>query len=292
MPILVVCSNCAAKLTAPDSAAGKKVKCAKCKTVCTVPPLAFEVMEDEPEPEPQPVPRTTPATAVAASARVDNDDEADDPPRKKKQAPQDDARRSRKRNRTDERPRKQQGRSQGMLLAGIVGGLLYIGVVVYSTYSFSNRNKAGGTNNNANNWVEQTKKLNDPEVRFEKLLDDLKQGKGRSDAYRELDNLPVREDRRAEVAKLLERGLTEAPDDLAKQYAAKGLGKWGSKENVPRVIRALEVSDNYVLINGVIPALVAIKDPAAIKPLVEKYEKFELMCPTLANTSTRVRCRG
>ena len=45
MPIPVVCGSCAAKLVAPDAAAGKKVKCRKCQAVIAVPTPA--VAEEE-----------------------------------------------------------------------------------------------------------------------------------------------------------------------------------------------------------------------------------------------------
>ncbi len=37
MPIQIICTGCQAKLKAPDTAAGKKIKCPKCQTVVSVP---------------------------------------------------------------------------------------------------------------------------------------------------------------------------------------------------------------------------------------------------------------
>ena len=77
MSIAVVCSHCSAKLNAPDSAAGKKVKCPKCQSVITVPEALapeFEVVEDEPQ-----APKK-PKAVVKAAVELDDDDE---PPRKK-----------------------------------------------------------------------------------------------------------------------------------------------------------------------------------------------------------------
>lgn len=72
MPIVVLCPDCSARLTAPDSAAGKNVKCPKCQTLMTLP--AAPPPEPEPEPEfevvepPPPPPRKRP--------RVDDDEDA------------------------------------------------------------------------------------------------------------------------------------------------------------------------------------------------------------------------
>src|SRR5262245_64848660 len=81
MPILVTCPGCSAKLNAPDSAAGKKVKCPKpnCGTVIPVPAAlpqqpAFEVVEEAP---PAPPPRPKPKLVAAVEV------EEDEPPRKK-----------------------------------------------------------------------------------------------------------------------------------------------------------------------------------------------------------------
>src|SRR5262245_26890235 len=80
MPISVVCPQCGAKLNAPDSAAGKRVKCPKCQTAMLVPePLPaspeFEVV-DEAEAEPvQPKKPVAKPRAVKAVAEVDDDED-------------------------------------------------------------------------------------------------------------------------------------------------------------------------------------------------------------------------
>src|SRR5262245_9642058 len=48
MALHVRCSECNARLNAPDSAAGKTVRCPKCKTMTTVPNPAWEIVDDEP----------------------------------------------------------------------------------------------------------------------------------------------------------------------------------------------------------------------------------------------------
>jgi hypothetical protein len=90
MPIVVMCSNCNTRLSAPDTAAGKKVRCPKadCGTIIAVPPppppkppaLAvvehpgFEVVEEDPHA------RVAPLKAVLA-------EEDDEPGPKKKDQP-------------------------------------------------------------------------------------------------------------------------------------------------------------------------------------------------------------
>src|SRR5581483_1241549 len=71
MPVSVTCP-CGAKLTAPDAAAGKKVKCPKCGHPVAVPAAAgFEVVDEE-----EPAPATRPRRRV--------EDDGDDRPRKGK----------------------------------------------------------------------------------------------------------------------------------------------------------------------------------------------------------------
>jgi hypothetical protein len=70
MPITVRCPNCQSKLTAPDAAAGRRVKCPKCETKIPVPaaegsgtaPAIAEPVAEAPPPLPPPAP------AEAASA--------------------------------------------------------------------------------------------------------------------------------------------------------------------------------------------------------------------------------
>ena len=73
MPITVLCTGCSAKLTAPDGAAGKRVKCPKCQTVLIV--LA-------PPPQPEAGPKfelvETPEEPPAPVRKRVHDDEDDD----------------------------------------------------------------------------------------------------------------------------------------------------------------------------------------------------------------------
>ena len=55
MPIAVVCPSCAAKMRAPDSAAGRKTKCPKCGTALVVPRPGAEHAQS---PHQQPLPRS------------------------------------------------------------------------------------------------------------------------------------------------------------------------------------------------------------------------------------------
>ncbi len=96
MAIVVPCPGCPTKLSAPDTAAGKQIRCPKCGTTAPVPALipAEEVPVVNaaivpPKPKPKPV--------VA-------DDDEDDRPRKKKRDDDDD-------DEDDDRPRKKKKRA-------------------------------------------------------------------------------------------------------------------------------------------------------------------------------------
>jgi hypothetical protein len=128
MSITVTCPGCSAKLNAPDSAAGKKVKCPKpgCGTVIPVPaPMALEPDFEEAE---EPKPKAKPKPVKAA---VEDDDE---PPRKKRPRDEDE-------DDDDDRPRKKKKKQKAAglspaVLAGIVlGGLLVLGAIGYGIYA-------------------------------------------------------------------------------------------------------------------------------------------------------------
>jgi hypothetical protein len=133
MSIAVVCSHCSAKLNAPDSAAGKKVKCPKCQSVIAVPEALapeFEVVEDEPQ-----APKK-PKAVVKAAVELDDDE----PPRKKRRArdedddDQDD----------DDRPRKKKKKpaeGNSMMVRNIVGGVALIALLVVAGFVFADRFK-------------------------------------------------------------------------------------------------------------------------------------------------------
>lgn len=70
MPLTVPCTGCPTKLSAPESAAGKQIRCPKCKAVVTVPALvaAEEVPVVEakvaPPPAPAPAPKSKTDTTI------------------------------------------------------------------------------------------------------------------------------------------------------------------------------------------------------------------------------------
>lgn len=107
MPIAVVCRGCHARLNAPDTAAGKRVKCPKCGAAMTVPAPAadedFEVVDDEPA-----LPKRKPAVADD-----DEDDDEDDRPQPKKK----------------KKGRKAAPKSNLPLILGVGGGILVLAVV-------------------------------------------------------------------------------------------------------------------------------------------------------------------
>lgn len=129
MPIRVACPSCAATLTAPDTAAGKTVKCPKCQS-----PMSLPAAEPLPAARPAPVQARPVAPLQAqpvvravtdeteksrAKARPRDEEEDEDPPRKKaraRDADEDDDRPRAKRRARDEedddeddRPRRKSG---------------------------------------------------------------------------------------------------------------------------------------------------------------------------------------
>src|SRR5262245_24517438 len=76
MPI-VVCPGCGAKINAPDTSAGKRVKCPKpnCGTAITVPPQSEAVAEEEDAPK------------KSQKNPFDFDDEEDEAPKRTKKKP-------------------------------------------------------------------------------------------------------------------------------------------------------------------------------------------------------------
>ena len=158
MPITVSCPKCQARLTAPDAAAGKRVKCAKCQNLIAIPENApgFEVVEGPPAKsgpvaaarratpiEPPPLAAARP---VEARKPVDDDDEEEDdrPVRKRSREDDDednDRPRGRSRSRDDEdedddRPVKKKGGAGRVLMFVALGVvlLLTLGVLAGAGY--------------------------------------------------------------------------------------------------------------------------------------------------------------
>ncbi len=143
--MLVVCSNCEAKIRVPEGAAGKKGKCPKCGTIITItppadaPPPAPEVTEIPPSPEPEgayaaevpppPPPPTGPPPVPRASRRVDDD--YDDEPRRRRD--EDD-----EPQRVDDEDddlsirRRRPAKSSGMALTGMILGIAGLVVTLLS----------------------------------------------------------------------------------------------------------------------------------------------------------------
>jgi hypothetical protein len=125
MPILVVCPRCGANLNAPDSGAGKKVRCPKPNCGSLVPVPAF----------------------VEAEPVEEVEDELDEQPRSKRRRNDDDDDRSRSRKRRrddddgdDDRPRRKQQRKKsgmgtGLVVAIVIGSILLLGGIGYGVYA-------------------------------------------------------------------------------------------------------------------------------------------------------------
>jgi hypothetical protein len=134
MSIPVVCPNCSAKLNAPDSAAGKRVKCPKCQTGMVVPePLPeaspFEVVDD-----PQPAAKAAPKVAGRPRAAVKAEADDEDDRRRKRRRDEDDE--------DDDRPKKKKKKAaadNSMLIRNVVGGVLLVVLVAVAGYVFYDR---------------------------------------------------------------------------------------------------------------------------------------------------------
>ncbi len=126
MAIPIQCAKCSAKMSAPDAAAGKRVKCPKCAAVIAVPVAEddFEIVEDEPRPPVKAAVAKKPAPVVI----VDEDEEEDERPAKKSRRRDEDD--------EDERPRKKKvaAKKKGVPIwifaVGGVGMLAVIGIAI------------------------------------------------------------------------------------------------------------------------------------------------------------------
>src|SRR5438093_1205405 len=93
MPIAVLCPGCSSRITAPDAAAGKTVKCPKCKAPMVIPTPepdpGFDVVEEPAPPPKKPAapPKPAPTKPAAAKPRpvvvAEDEDEPEEKPRKK-----------------------------------------------------------------------------------------------------------------------------------------------------------------------------------------------------------------
>jgi predicted Zn finger-like uncharacterized protein len=104
-----------------------------------------------------------------------------------------------------------------------------------------------------------------------KALFDLKAGDSfrRADAARRLkDMLP--DERRGEVARAL-GALLNDPNDFTRDNVIEALGVWGSKENVPALLQALNDERTR---SAAIRALGQLKDERAVEPLAERLTNF------------------
>jgi hypothetical protein len=88
MPIDIQCSNCSTTLRAPDTAAGKKVKCPKCEAVLPVPVAADNGLAVSPAPPPPPPEPMVMAKAAPAPSR--RREEEDDRPSRRRRDEDDD----------------------------------------------------------------------------------------------------------------------------------------------------------------------------------------------------------
>lgn len=129
MPISLICGACEAKLTVPDSAAGKRGKCPRCQALLEIPhpePDDAGAVE-QPAPKRKPVPPAAPKRKpVVLEADDDGEDTETERPARRKRAVEDDE---------DDPPRKKPKKKGKKKAAGpplpllVGGGLLALAVV-------------------------------------------------------------------------------------------------------------------------------------------------------------------
>lgn len=141
MPIVVTCPKCPTKLSAPDSAAGKAVRCPKCGAAAPVP--LYIPAEEVPVVEATVAPPKAKPKPVVADAGDDDDDR----PRKKSRRDEEDADaaapRTKKKKRyyddDDDPPRRKRrnaggGGNGGVIAVVVIVGLLVLGGVGVGVY--------------------------------------------------------------------------------------------------------------------------------------------------------------
>ena len=134
--IIVACPKCSTRLSAPDNAAGKQVRCPKpaCGGIAEVPQFlpaeevaVVEAVAVPPKPRPKPVPAVADDDHEPPRKRSRRDDDDDDRPR------------SRRRRRDDDddfdRPRRRRSGANPMaVVALILGGLVIVGGIGVGVY--------------------------------------------------------------------------------------------------------------------------------------------------------------
>ncbi len=134
MPIPVSCSECSARLNAPDAAAGKSLKCPKCGAKIVVPsPSAEEQNFDAPtppKPKGPPAPPPTPKKASKPEVNLDDDEDFADEPKPKAKKPSlnddndfGDEELAPKKGKSKTPPKK---KKNPLLLIGVIGGVLFL----------------------------------------------------------------------------------------------------------------------------------------------------------------------
>jgi hypothetical protein len=120
MPINVTCPSCNATLRAPDTAAGKKIKCPKCATICNVPAAQAPVEEVVEQVAAAPPPRRVEEERPRAR------DDEDRPRRRREEEEDEDDDRGRRRRRRRDAQESEPGTG---LQIGLGIGSLVLGVI-------------------------------------------------------------------------------------------------------------------------------------------------------------------
>src|SRR5262245_50938902 len=121
MPIIVACPKCSTRLSAPDNAAGKQVRCPKpaCGGIADVPNYlpaeevaVVEAVAIPPKPKPKPVPAAADDEPPRKRSRRDDDDDNDRPQSRRRRRDDDDD--------DFDRPRRRRSGANPMAIAALI----------------------------------------------------------------------------------------------------------------------------------------------------------------------------
>ena len=274
MALLITCPDCEAENRVADKFQGKSVSCKTCGASFKVTDKAHFV--DDPKQDSRTNTDEDDKPRKKKSSRTDLDDEDDDSnAKKKRRRPVSDADADERRGRARGQTRVAGNFTMGQKIASGVGSVFVIAIIVVLVILKFNRfqQKVNPDNNAAqqvNPALQQVNKVSE----FDQNMVRARMGDkfALGDLQRANPNVP----RRAEMAKAIEEALA-AKDPYAGMDAARALAKWGNKDNVPAVIKALNTPysnpfEQQGFQKAIIDCLGDLKDPQASKPLVDWVE--------------------
>jgi hypothetical protein len=129
MPILFECSNCNAKMRAPDGSAGRKTRCPTCNSIVTIGGEAAERSREADEDEPRERGLRTSPEAPARRPRDEDEDEPRPRPRREREEDEDDRPRRRRDYEEADRDRPRRRRREGPEEPGFSITSMVLGIV-------------------------------------------------------------------------------------------------------------------------------------------------------------------